>query len=74
MKKVSFGVKPVSANKPLNPDDFVKQVREGGVERMKRLTVDVPLTLHTRIKSQCALQSVQMADVIRDMLEQRFPG
>ena len=73
MKKVSFGIKPAAAKKPLNPDDFVRQVREGGVERMKRLTIDVAFSLHTRIKTQCALRDEQMADVIRDLLEKHFP-
>jgi hypothetical protein len=40
---------------------------------MKRLTIDVPLTLHARIKSQCALRGVNMADEIRMLLEGHFP-
>ena len=39
---------------------------------MKRLTIDVPLALPQAIKSQCAVQGENMADVIRSMLEQRF--
>lgn len=39
----------------------------------KRLTVDVPETLHRRIKIQCAQHGVNMADVVRELLEQRFP-
>ncbi len=39
----------------------------------KRLTVDVPEPLHHRIKVQCAMQGVNMADVVRELLEQRFP-
>ncbi len=40
---------------------------------MKRLTIDVPLSLHKRIKSQCAIENLIMADVVRDLLEKRFP-
>jgi hypothetical protein len=72
MKRVSIGAKPGTGVRPLNPDEWVQA--RGGVEPMKRLTIDVPLSLHTRIKSQCALNGEQMADVIRDMLEKRFPG
>jgi hypothetical protein len=39
----------------------------------KRLTVDIALSLHQRFKSQCALQGLQMADVVRELLEKRFP-
>lgn len=41
-------------------------------EPMKRLTIDVSVKLHTQIKSQCALQNLRMADVIRDLLEDHF--
>lgn len=73
MKKVTIGAKPGAGTRPASPDDWVK-AREPIVEPMKRLTIDVPLSLHTRIKTQCAMQNVQMADVIRDLLEQHFPA
>jgi len=43
-------------------------------EAMKRFTIDVTESLHKRIKAQCALRGVKMADVIRDMLEKEFPA
>ena len=39
---------------------------------MKRLTIDVPLSLHRQIKSRCALDGVNMADAVRELLEKRF--
>lgn len=42
-------------------------------EAIKRLTIDIPASLHSRIKSQCALQGSKMADEIRILLEDRFP-
>ncbi len=42
-------------------------------EPMKRFTIDVPLELHTRIKTQCAMRGTQMAAVIRQILEREFP-
>ena len=42
--------------------------------RMKRLTIDVPADLHRRIKTECASEGLQMADVLRQMLEIRFPA
>lgn len=39
---------------------------------MKRLTIDVPLGLHKRIKSQCAIKGTKMADAVRGLLEKQF--
>lgn len=41
--------------------------------KMKRLTIDIPDSLHRRVKSRCGQDGLRMADVIRDLLEQRFP-
>ena len=42
-------------------------------EPMKRFTIDVPVSLHTRVKTECAKSGRKMADVVRDMLERQFP-
>jgi hypothetical protein len=73
MKKVTIGGKPTANSASRSPDEWV-MAKPGPAEPMKRLTIDIPLSLHTRVKSQCALQSLQMADVIREMLERRFPA
>lgn len=41
---------------------------------MKRFTIDVTESLHTRIKVQCAARGAKMADVIRELLEREFPA
>lgn len=41
---------------------------------LKRLTIDIPEELHTRIKSQCALRRTKMTDEIRKLLEDNFAG
>lgn len=43
-------------------------------EPMKRFTIDVTESLHTRIKVQCAARGAKMADVIRELLEREFPA
>jgi hypothetical protein len=69
-KKVAFGVKPGAARPdPTQADDWVNR---RDPEAMKRLTIDVPASLHARIKSQCALRGVKMADEVRDLLEKHF--
>jgi hypothetical protein len=41
---------------------------------MKRLTIDIPAALHGRIKAQCALRGIKMADEIRVLLDRHFSG
>ncbi|RYC29360.1 hypothetical protein D3273_24265 [Lichenibacterium minor] len=43
-------------------------------ETMKRFTIDVPASLHTRVKIGCAQRGLKMADVLREMLEREFPA
>ncbi len=43
-------------------------------ELMKRFTIDVPASLHTRVKIGCAQRGLKMADVLREMLEKEFPA
>jgi hypothetical protein len=81
MKTVPFKM----PSKPANPADAWVQTRDADreeptqvsaapVEPMKRFTIDVPVSLHTRIKAQCALNGVKMADVMRELLEREFPA
>jgi hypothetical protein len=72
MKKVAFKmpVKPL----PVAAEDWIKgNVPAVPDEPMKRFTIDVPVDLHTRIKTQCAARGAKMADVLRDILEREFP-
>ena len=39
---------------------------------MKRLTIDIPRSLHTRIKAACALRGSKMADEIRVLLDREY--
>ena len=71
MKKVTIGGKPTAKSAPSSPDDWVA-ARSGSDEPMKRLTIDIPLSLHQRVKSQCALKGEKMADVVRELLDQHF--
>ena len=71
MKTIKIGAKPTSIPGYKSVDDWVDG-RKSTEEKMKRLTIDVPLSLHQRMKSQCALRGEFIADVVRDFLEQRF--
>ena len=73
MKRVTFSSKRPSTVSPSTADDWVEDRAAISSEPTKRLTIDVRISLHKRIKSQCAMQNLVMADEIRDLLEQRFP-
>jgi len=72
-KKINFGSKPNSTSTG-SIDDWVGNRNTEHREPTKRLTIDVPIGLHKRIKSQCAMNNLVMADVIRELLERRFPN
>jgi hypothetical protein len=84
-KKVTMSTKPNSkANgQEFNADAWVSQ---GGAitatatqteqiekESTARFTIDIPVSLHARIKSQCALKRVKMREEVLAMLEEKFP-
>ncbi len=66
-KKVTFGAKP--STKTVDPNQWVEN---RVTEKTKRLTFDISDSLHRRIKSQCAIKGVKMADEIRELLESNF--
>ena len=72
MKRVTFGGKPtaVAPGRP-SAEEWVSDREPAGPT--KRLTVDVPLALHRRFKTRCAAEGLNMADVVRELLERRFP-
>jgi hypothetical protein len=70
-KKVAFSKPKQDPPVPLNADAWVNGGQSDGP--MKRLTIDVPVTLHNRVKSQCAARGLKMADEIRALLEKHFP-
>lgn len=41
-------------------------------EPMKRLTLDVPASLHRKIKTACAARGSKMADELRALLEAHY--
>ncbi len=68
-KKVAFGTTPTPRAAAPSAEGWVEN---RNAETMKRLTIDVPASLHSRIKVSCAQRGVKMADEIRDLLETRF--
>ena len=72
-KKVAIGAKPTAAKTQAvpSPDAWVEN-RQPEAEQTKRLTLDIPVGLHARIKAACAMRGTKMVDEIRVLLEERF--
>lgn len=69
-KKVAFGTQPPQ-KAVVTPDAWVEGNRDD--DPTKRLTIDLPESLHRRVKVGCAERGEKMADVIRKLLEKEFP-
>ena len=61
--------KSPAASVPAYLDKFVS----GGKGLTKRLNVEIPATLHARVKAGCAMHGREIRDVVTELLEQRFP-
>lgn len=71
-KRVTFGSKP--APKPTATETTADEwVHNRTPEEMKRLTFDIPASLHRRIKVSCAMRGVKMADDLREILNHHYP-
>ncbi|WP_273756620.1 hypothetical protein [Bartonella sp. MM73XJBT] len=71
-KKIKIGTKPTNKTIPLTADAWVgnnKGSMDGG---MKRLTIDIPESLHRLIKVSCASRGTKMADEVRELLAQKY--
>jgi macrodomain Ter protein organizer (MatP/YcbG family) len=70
-KKVTIGSKPTAKDQAANVDDWVEHRNTESTET-KRLTIDIPASLHSRIKVDCARRGVKMAEEIRQLLDRHF--
>lgn len=78
-KKVSIGAKPSDQTNPNQVDMWVadrksaqNNKQEQSEEANKRLTIDIPSSLHRSIKLKSVMEGVTMAEMIRDILAQHF--
>lgn len=55
------------------PSPVNTEMPKRAAPKMKRLTIDIPDSLHRRVKSRCGQDGLRMADVIRELLDHRFP-
>lgn len=73
-KKVTFGSKPIKPAPSADAWVESRSVEEEPlpVEKMKRLTIDIPESLHKAIKSACALRGTKIADEVRELLYNKY--
>ncbi|MDY6813213.1 MAG: hypothetical protein SV108_05925 [Pseudomonadota bacterium] len=72
-KRVQIGAKPTNKPSPDAADAWVESRRNGDEpEPMKRLTIDVPESLHRSIKTQCAMRGTKIAEEVRALLLQKY--
>lgn len=66
--------KPPAKTGEASAEQWVKtRSLDADKEPQKRLTLDIPASLHARIKSQCALDGTKMVEEITLLLEDRWP-
>ena len=82
-KKVTFGVKPIE-QQSASVDEWVDTRSAPGEiadspestpapkEKIKRLTLDIPETLHRAIKGKAASEGLAMVDMLRELLEEKY--
>lgn len=71
-KKIAFGTKPTNKPTPVAADTWVESRDAVEVEAMKRLTIDIPESLHRAIKAQCAMRGSKIVDEVRVLLLKKY--
>ena len=64
---------PVTEKATLTPEPEPTPLKpEEPKEKMKRLTLDIPESLHRRIKGKAVLEGVTMVEMLRELLEKTY--
>lgn len=72
-KTITISARPSGKLVGLAADAWVENRAEAGSEeKMKRLTLDIPESMHRRIKAQCALNGNTIVEEIREILLQKY--
>ncbi|MDY0251408.1 MAG: hypothetical protein RBR45_15385 [Pseudomonas sp.] len=70
-KRIQIGAKP-TGKVAAAADEWVQNREAVEKEPTKRLTIDVPESLHRDIKMQCAARGTKIADEVRELLLQKY--
>lgn len=58
--------------RPATPDSWVTGTPD--VKKPIRFTVEIDEALHKRMKLACVMEGITMADLVRRMLNEKFPA
>ena len=72
VKRVAIGTKPSNKPAPVAADAWVENRASAEPEAMKRLTIDIPESLHRTIKAECAMRGSKIVDEVRELLLQKY--
>lgn len=70
-KKVEIGRPP--SQTAATADTWVRDRTGVDDAPKKRLTIDIPASLHARVKAGCAHRGTNMKKVVLDLLDKEFP-
>lgn len=71
-KKVGLGPKPTKKSTEDTKQDAWVSGEDKSVEKKKRLTIDIPDSLHRKIKADCAMRGTKIADEVRALLIEKY--
>lgn len=71
-KTIAIGKRPAAAQAaPASADAWVKDHDAG---KMKRLTIDIQVSLHKRLKAHCAAHGTSIRELLVKMIEEEAGG
>lgn len=73
-KRQSFSLDDAAVNTaaPQKEDPFAEKKQSGDPKSIKRLTLDMPSSLHRRLKLKAIEDDIPMAEMVREWIEQRL--
>jgi hypothetical protein len=71
---VEWGKRPSKKAAASSPNDLDRFVNPAKAKAVRRLNLNIPVSLHARIKAQCAFEGCDMTQALIEMLEARFPA
>ena len=69
VNQVSIATRP--AKRQTEADSWIRD--RSAQEPIKRLTLDLPASLHARVKAKCAMEGTTMRAMLMDFLERKYP-
>jgi len=73
MSQVNWGKKPADKKAVVPATTLDNLVMGQKTVQTRRLNLNIPASLHTRIKAQCAMEGRDMTEALIEILEARYP-